>query len=313
MKKILLLSSLLFLACKSAPAVENTPYKVSFESVSRTLKHLSSDELEGRDTGSAGIAKAATYIEGVFKKSGVQPYFKTYRDTLTNYPETAYNIVGYIEGNDPELKKEFIVLGAHYDHIGIAATAVDGDVINNGANDDASGTTAVLEMAKYFGTHKTNKRSVLFVLFSAEEKGLLGSEHLAAKLKKQNFNLYLMFNYEMIGVPMKRDFTAYLTGYQKSNMADELNGYAGKKLVGFLPAELTYQLFKASDNYPFYENFKVPAQTICTFDFENFEYYHHVKDEYEQMDVVHMTSFIQEMVPVMEQMINSKTRTIHLN
>jgi Zn-dependent M28 family amino/carboxypeptidase len=153
---------------------------------------------------------------------------------------------------------------------------------------------------------------MLFVFFSAEEKGLLGSRHLAEKLKKQNFNLYTMLNFEMIGVPMKKSYTAYITGYKQSNMADKLNEYAGKNVVGFHGIELQYNLFRASDNFPFFLEFHVPSQTVCTFDFENYEYYHHPYDEFSRMDIPHMTSFIQEMIPAVEGMTNAKTKEIKL-
>ncbi|MGK4569369.1 M20/M25/M40 family metallo-hydrolase [Flavobacterium sp. 3HN19-14] len=211
----------------------------------------------------------------------------------------------------PVLKKEFIILGGHYDHIGI--TGFGDDKINNGANDDASGVTAVLEIAKYFKQSGSNKRSILFVCFSGEEKGLLGSESLAKKLKSKKFNLYAMLNFEMIGVPMKREYTAYLTGFDKSNMAAKVNEYANYNLVGFLPAEKEYQLFSRSDNYSFYNEFHVPSQTICTFDFENFDFYHEPGDEFGRMDTAHMTSFVQVIIPVVEKMANSATKEIKLN
>jgi Zn-dependent M28 family amino/carboxypeptidase len=207
-----------------------------------------------------------------------------------------------------------VIIGAHYDHIGLAQNAVDGDNIVNGANDNATGTTAVTEVAKYFSKIKNNKRSLLFVFFSAEEKGLLGSKHLAKKLKDQNMNLYFMFNFEMIGVPMKdRGMDFYLTGFGKSNMAVKMNEYAGEKLVGYLPVETQYMLFRASDNYPFFTEFEVPAQTVSTFDFENFDYYHHPKDEFELMDTNHMAKVISKTIPVLEKMINAPTKEIQLN
>jgi Zn-dependent M28 family amino/carboxypeptidase len=82
--------------------------------------------------------------------------------------------VGYIEGTDPVLKRVLLISG-HYDHIGLKE-GVNGDFINNGANDDASGSTAVAEMAKYFSVSKSNKRSVLCLFVG--RKGLLGSKHL---------------------------------------------------------------------------------------------------------------------------------------
>lgn len=280
--------------------------------VESIMNYLASDELAGREPGTEGIELAATYIEDIFKKNNIDPYFSTYKDTLSNFSPTTYNIVGYVEGNDPELKNEFVIVGAHYDHIG-TAEEVNGDVIANGANDNAAGTTAVIELAKHFAYSESNKRSMLFVLFSAEESGLLGSAHLAKKLKESDLDLYAMVNFEMIGVPMTKEYTAYLTGFEESNMASKINEYADKKLIGFLPQAKEYNLFKRSDNYPFYQEFGIPAQTISTFDFTNYEYYHHVDDEVSGMDFEHMTSIINEMKPVLEKIANSATREIKMN
>uniref|UniRef100_UPI0040494288 M28 family metallopeptidase n=1 Tax=Flavobacterium sp. TaxID=239 RepID=UPI0040494288 len=282
------------------------------KNVSKTLSFLASDALEGRDSGSEGIEKASVFLENILKENGVKPYFKTYRDTLSNFEKTSYNIVGYIEGTDVNLKNEFVIIGAHYDHIGKIA-AVNGDDIGNGANDNASGTTAVTEVMKYFAQSKSNKRSLLFVFFSAEEKGLLGSKHLAKKLKEQNMNLYFMFNFEMIGVKMVRDdMLLYLTGFGRSNMPQIMNEYAAEKLIGYIPVETKYQLFRASDNYPFFNEFEVPAHTVSTFDFENFQFYHQPDDEFELMDTKHMTNVVNKMIPILEKMMNSDTKEIQL-
>lgn len=320
MKYCCLFLLIAFYGCKTVSVSESIKvtenhffYKVDSLSVSKTLKTLSSDEMQGRESGTQGGEKAANYLAALLQQYNVKPYFKTYRDTLSNFKETTFNIVGVIEGNDVALKNEYIILGAHYDHIGMTKVGVNGDFINNGANDDASGVTAVAEIAKYFGANKTNKRSIIVAFFSAEEVGLLGSFHLAEKLKKQNFNLYTMLNFEMIGVPMQADHTAYITGFNKSNMAEKVNEYAGKKLVGYFPMEFQYQLFLRSDNFPFYKEFNVPCQTVCTFDFKNFDYYHHVQDEFELMNVSHMTRFIQEIIPVVEKMANTATKEVVLN
>ena len=305
---ILVLSLLLVIGCKSS--------KIELATVSdveNSLTYLASDELEGRNTGTKGIEKAAVFIENYFKKHNVKPYFKTYRDSFNLKDIVGYNMVGFIEGNDPKLKNEFVILGAHYDHIG-NGKEVNGDVIANGANDDASGTVAVLEWAKYFSKRKSNKRSVLFTLFSAEEMGLKGSGHLAERLKKENLNLYTMINFEMIGVPRaKEEIMAYMSGYEKSNMSKKLNEYGGKEIIGFFPKAKEFQLFKRSDNYPFYQEFKIPAHAISTFDFTNFDYYHHVDDEADKMDFKHMTNFINLMIPALEGMINAPTQDIKMN
>lgn len=313
--------ALLITSCKSTQVLNNNSNQTSSssiefsttESVAKTLSFLASDELEGRDSGSTGIEKAAVFLENLMKQNGLKPYFKTYRDTLSNFNKPAYNIVGYLEGNDPKLKNEFVIIGAHYDHIG-RIKAVNGDDIGNGANDNASGSTAVMELIKYFGKNKGNKRSLLFVFFSAEEKGLLGSKHLAKKLHDEKMDLYFMFNFEMIGVPMKRDdMLMYITGFGKSNMAEKINEISGEKLVGYIPMQTQYQLFRASDNYPFFTEFNVPAQTVSTFDFENFDFYHQPDDEFELMKPEHMANVINKMIPVLEQMINAPTKEIQLN
>jgi Tfp pilus assembly protein PilP len=141
MKKLYFLLPFVLLACKSNTTVGDKSsketskpieitYKVQETEVSDFLKYLSSDELEGRETGTRGIEKAAVFLEDFLKKNNVKPYFKTYRDTLTNFKLPAFNIVGVIEGTDPVLKKEFVVLSAHYDHIGVEKKKQD-DIINN--------------------------------------------------------------------------------------------------------------------------------------------------------------------------------------
>ena len=282
----------------------------TLSAVALSMEFLASDELQGRDSGSEGIAKAADFIQAAFETSGIAPYFESYRDTLTNFDQPAFNVVGVLEGSDAELKKEFIIIGAHYDHIGLIAPE-NGDAIANGANDNASGTTTVLELAKYFGKEKTNKRSIIFALFTAEEKGLMGSKHLAKKLKEDDLNLYVMLNFEMVGVPMvDKDYLLYLTGYELSNLAEISNGYAKEKIVGFLPKAKEFNLFQRSDNYPFHEMFNVPSQTYCTFDFTNFDHYHKVGDENEELDYEHMVAVINKMIPVVEGIANAAVKEI---
>ncbi|MDI9311742.1 MAG: M20/M25/M40 family metallo-hydrolase [Limnohabitans sp.] len=282
------------------------------ENISKTLAFLSSDETKGREPGTPEMEKVMLYLEQIFKDNNIKPYYETYRDKLSNYKKPAYNIVGVIEGSDPILKNEYVVIGAHYDHIGTAEN-IGGDIIANGANDNAVGSTSVTEIAKYFATAKSNKRSVIFALFTAEEKGLLGSSHLAKRMKKEGVDIYFMFNFEMIGVPMKdKDMLVYMTGIDKSNMAQKMNDYAGQSWVGSIPIESTYGLFKASDNYPFYKEYNIPAHTISTFDFDNYEFYHHVDDEFEKMDINHIQKVINTSISVLEKMINAPTKEIQL-
>ncbi len=298
---------------ESPRATTGNPSFKTFSSaanVATSMEFLASDELQGRDSGSEGIAKAADFIEQRFMENNILPYFETYKDTIGNFEKAAFNVVGVLEGSDPELKKEFIIVGAHYDHIGMI-TPENGDAIANGANDNASGTTTVLELARYFGKEKTNKRSIIFALFTAEEKGLLGAKHLAERLKAGNLNLYVMLNFEMVGVPMvDKDHLVYLTGYELSNLAEISNGYAQEKIVGFLPKAKEFNLFKRSDNFEFHNVFNVPSHTYSTFDFTNFDHYHKVGDENEEMDYEHMALIINKMVPVVAGIANAPIQEI---
>jgi Zn-dependent M28 family amino/carboxypeptidase len=315
MKKTLLLIILIAVfSCKNAPKENIKLITITSDELKETVRFLASDRLLGRNTGSEGIDEAATYLENQFNALGVKPYFETYRDDFKVDSLEAFNVVGIIEGNNPKLKDEYIIIGAHYDHIGIIDKIVDNDSIANGANDNAAGTSSVIAMAKYFAAKKNNKRSLMFVLFSAEEKGLLGSKHLAKKLKAENINLYTMVNMEMIGVPFKdRDYIAFLTGYEMSNMAEKMNEYLGSKVIGFSEIAKKYNLFRQSDNYAFYEAFKIPCQTMSSCDLSNYEYYHHVDDEADKLDYNHMASLINSVIPAIEKMSNTPTKEIKMN
>ena len=291
---------------------------ISSDELKETVSFLASDDLQGRYAGSKGIDKAATYIENQFKSYGVNPYFETYRDHFKIENLDAFNVVGFIEGTDDVLKKEVIILGAHYDHIGYGngikkhgGKLTEKDSLANGANDNASGTAAIMAIAKHFAQTKSNKRSIMFALFSAEELGLLGSKHLAKRLKSENINLYTMVNFEMVGVPLiNRDYQAFVSGYDLSNMADAMNEYAGSNLIGFSDVAKKYNLFKQSDNFAFYEEFKLPCQTISSCDLSNYDYYHHSDDEIDELDYVFMASLINKTITAIEQMSNTETKEI---
>ncbi len=133
------------------------------------VDYLASDALEGRNTGTVGGEKAAAYLANRLKQYHIAPYFASYRDTLSNVGELSYNVVGVIPGSDPQLALEFVVLGAHYDHIGRVAP-IEGDSIANGANDNASGTAMLLELARYFSGCRAPARSLL-IAFSGQRSG----------------------------------------------------------------------------------------------------------------------------------------------
>lgn len=293
--------------------VDEFPQITSEASIKSHIDYLASDELTGRDTGTEGINKAATYISDEFESYGVKPFFSSYRDSFKIEAKHAYNVVGFLEGTDDDLKDDVFIIGAHYDHIGFKGIGKsEKDTIANGANDNASGVATVLELAKYFAANPP-KRSVLFVLFSAEEIGLLGSKHLAQRFKKMNQPIYTVFNIEMVGVPMKNaDYSAFLTGFSMSTLAERFNHYSGKKVLGLSTEAEKIGLFKRSDNYPFFTELNIPSQTICTFDFTNYEYYHHVKDETQYQDFTHMNRLISELSLGLKGLLNEEKSSVQL-
>lgn len=191
------------------------------------LAKLASAEFEGRMTGERGIGLAADYIERQFKKYGLKPAVgegraRSFRQLFTFTPTpapgrerktyNATNIVGVLEGRDAKLKDEAIVIGAHYDHLGrggpgsgsLVANSTD---VHHGADDNASGTSALLELARYYGKAKSNRRTLVFVAFSGEELGLFGSKHYADNPVVPVERTVAMINMDMVGRLKDRNLT----------------------------------------------------------------------------------------------------------
>ena len=164
------------------------------ERLTRHVYTLAGDSLRGRKAGSEDAAKAAAYIVGQFEEIGIQPYFEEgWFQTFERSGNTYKNVVGIIPGNDPVLKDEYIIIGAHYDHLGVM-----NDKIYNGADDNASGTATIIEMARSLKSQQNQlKRSVIVAAFDAEELGLWGSYDLSKKLDLSKVKL--MMSMDMVG------------------------------------------------------------------------------------------------------------------
>lgn len=308
MKKLaLLISFTLFLsACQTATQHAKKVEKTNITQMTADVVYLASDELEGRDTGSKGIEQASIYLIERLSQLGISPYKGDFLDKFDAKGKAAFNVVGVLPGINASLKDEIIVVGAHYDHIGIQDNDT-GDVIANGANDNATGTATVLALAEHLQKMSLN-RTVVFALYSAEEMGLLGSRHLAQRMKEEGDNVVAVLNFEMTGIPMvDRPFLTYLTGHDLSDMANVFNDANSELVVtGKLEQAAKFNLFRRSDNYPFYQVFKVPAHTFSTFDFTNFEEYHKVGDESSVIDFIHMSKVVDAILPGVVEVINGR-------
>ncbi|MBI9062321.1 MAG: M20/M25/M40 family metallo-hydrolase [Marinilabiliaceae bacterium] len=165
---------------------------------------LAADSLEGRGLGTQGKEKAVDYIIQQFEAVGIQPLAEHYRHDFEFMSEairvSATNVVGYLEGTDPKLKEEYIVLGAHYDHLGYEERK-DGCAIYNGADDNASGVATIIEVARYLKTSQDKlKRSVVIVAFDAEESGLIGSDYFLRDSIINPEQIKFMFSVDMVGM-----------------------------------------------------------------------------------------------------------------
>lgn len=170
------------------------------------VSFLASDSLEGRGLGTEGKILAKHYIADKFSEFGLLPYntegyFQDFYLRIGMARVEATNVVGYLKGTDPLLANEYLVIGAHYDHLGIEE---DGHTIKifHGADDNASGVAAMIELARYFSGHRDFlKRSIIFIAFDAEESGLLGSEHFAGNNELvESSDIKVMFSLDMVGM-----------------------------------------------------------------------------------------------------------------
>ncbi len=200
------------------------------------------------------------------------------------------NVVGVLPGLDEARAKEQVVFSGHYDHIGILP-AVAGDSIANGADDDASGTTAVVALAEYFHKQHNNARPLVFVAFAAEEIGGFGARHFSRQLNPQE--VVAMFNIEMIGKQAKfGPNTAFITGFDKSDFGAMLQRNAKGSIFRFEPDPYPEQnLFYRSDNATL-ARLGVPAHTISTDQIPTDKRYHSVDDEVDSLDLPNMTAVI---------------------
>lgn len=198
-KKSILLFVVLGLCAPLAAQFTTTP-----EQLSAHVYTLASDSLLGRGFGTPQGRKAARYIVGQFEKAGIEPLGESYlhpfiyRKGILNI--AGNNIVGIVRGSDPELRDEYIVLGAHYDHLGWKIEEGD-TVIYNGADDNATGTASIIEIGKNLAKNRSSLgRSVILVAFDGEESGLVGSKRFLHDSIIPPHRIKAMFSIDMVGM-----------------------------------------------------------------------------------------------------------------
>ncbi len=293
------------------------------ERVHTLLSQIADDSLEGRRTGEPGALRAATIIARRMQESGLEaagdsgwfqrvpvallmvtsnrngqqvqserlvlmPDFHALDTIPPERRKRSVNVVGILRGSNPHLREQYVLVDAHYDHLGIGRP-VNGDSIYNGADDDASGVVAVLEIAHALARGPRPARTVVFAATTGEEVGLLGThwfiQHPAIPLDQMAANLEI----EMIGRPDSLaggPGRAWLTGYERSTMGEMLaaNG------IPIVPDPRPQQnFFRRSDNIAFAQ-MGIPAHTLSTFNLH--ADYHRPGDEVSKTDAAHMAAVI---------------------
>jgi len=239
---------------------------------------------KGTVTNKGNDSQALVFVLG--KHDDIKSFDVSYTGKSEHLP--LFNVAGIIPGKTKP--NEYVVFSGHYDHLGILKP-VQGDSIANGADDDASGTTAVIELARYFKKLNNNARTLVFVAFTAEEIGEYGSQHFATTIDPDK--VVAMFNIEMIGKASKfGENSAFITGFERSDFGTILQKNLEGTAFKFYPDPYPQQnLFYRSDNASL-AAVGVPAHTISTDQIDIDKYYHTVKDEFSTLDVGNIVAAI---------------------
>jgi Zn-dependent M28 family amino/carboxypeptidase len=292
--------------CLSAVLVSFESAEVNFpedeltvSEVESHLRFLASDELMGRKPGTYGADIAARYIAEQFRAAGL----KTFSDSIdyfqvthlvlqnicgseTNDSEvesiTSKNVIGYIEGSDSGMKKEFVLLCAHYDHLGAGRLkgSTDTDIIFNGARDNGMGTVALICAAKALAIRPT-ARSVVFIAFTGEEEGCLGSQYFVENPLLSLDKIVFVLNND--GGGFNDTNLVRIAGFERIPLKKVIIEAADRYELSVLPYPGEFQyLYERSDNMPFARK-GVPAITVSPgfgkVDDEILKYIHTVEDE----------------------------------
>jgi hypothetical protein len=217
------------------------------------------------------------------------------------------NVIGVVEGTDPKLKNEYIIYSAHYDHIGIGAADETGDTIYNGARDNAVGTTTVLSIAENLAKYPT-KRSALFILFTGEEKGLLGSSYYVENPVLPLNQMVYCFNSDNAGY----NDTSLISVVGLTRTTAEKNIFSAAETFGLKAIEDPAKeqgLFDQSDNVNFAKK-GIPAPTFSlgftSFDGDVTKYYHRPGDEAQTLDYDYLLKFFKAYVLAGRNIANDK-------
>jgi hypothetical protein len=274
---------------------------------------LASDALRGRGSSTQDELIAATYIASELRAYGIEPvgepggYIQRVETSRVrsdppgeNLTEYTWNVLGRLQGTDPALRHRAVLLSAHLDHLGIGKP-VRGDSIYNGADDDASGVSAVLELARILGQGRHPRRTVIFALFGSEEAGGLGSQYFVEHPPLPLADLSTALEFEMIGRrdPALPGDMLWLSGWDRSDLGPAMSAHGAQLVADPHP---TQDFFTRSDNYVLAKK-GVVAHAISSYGLHSD--YHQPSDDLAHLDFNHLLRAIESLTGAIEWLVNS--------
>lgn len=261
---------------------------------------LASDEMKGRKAGTEYARKAAEYIINEWEEIGIEPFFdNSYLQTFSSLQVLSknnkfQNIVGIIRGNDPVLKNEYIVIGAHYDHVGVSLTGK----VYNGADDNASGVAMLIELGRELQKNQSNlKRSIILIAFDAEEIGLIGSSYFITHWEEQIKNIKLMLSVDMVGWYRASNKIEYVgSGTIKDGNKMILNSQIVPTGLNVVTKKHETSMFTATDTRSF-ALYKIPTLFVST---GLKSPYHTPRDDANLIDFDGMTMILEHLKNLLE-------------
>jgi len=313
MKYSLYLSILFLLSCATnmpsatIPDIQETKSDITIDDFKAHITYLSSDGLAGRSSGTPGDRLAKDYIVNHFTNTGgsaerfveVQEHYVSKSRLKPKNKVKTYNIIATLPGNDKKLKNEYVVIGAHYDSVKNTL-----GLIHNGADDNGSGTSMVLELFEKFASENNHKRTLVFMAFGGEELGLLGSKHYVNNPTIDLSKVQLMVNLDMVG-RMDEEGNVQLGGSPSAkNFSSKLHPFFVNSKINII--DLGKGIFSRSDHYNFYKK-DIPVLFFFTGIHPD---YHTATDDEDKINYDGMMEISKVVAPIIAEFANVEERLV---
>ena len=313
MKYSLYLSILFLMSCATnipsvtIPDIQETKNDITIDDFKAHITYLSSDGLAGRSSGTPGDRLAKDYIVNHFTNAGgsaerfveVQEHYVSKSRLKPKNKVKTYNIIATLPGNDKKLKNEYVVIGAHYDSVKNTL-----GLIHNGADDNGSGTSMILELFEKFASENNHKRTLVFMAFGGEELGLLGSKHYVNNPTIDLSKVQLMVNLDMVG-RMDEENNVELGGSPSAkNFSSKLHPFFVNSKINII--DLGKGIFSRSDHYNFYKK-DIPVLFFFTGIHPD---YHTATDDEDKINYDGMMEISKIVEPIIAEFANVEERLV---